>query len=66
MNGGTLAQGTNGPVSMGIKEMMGLKKSAKLARQDFSAFCGDRHKKIRVSFFAFVYDCYLLHPSVLS
>ncbi|XVF79276.1 hypothetical protein PTKIN_Ptkin14bG0208600 [Pterospermum kingtungense] len=50
MTGGMLAPGSNGPVSMGIKEMMGLKKSAKLAKQDLSALCGDRRKKIRMLF----------------
>ncbi|OMO92647.1 hypothetical protein COLO4_17424 [Corchorus olitorius] len=41
------ASGINGPTSMGIMEMMGIRKSAKLARQNVSATCGDRRKKIK-------------------
>ncbi|XWS27439.1 hypothetical protein CRYUN_Cryun26dG0115300 [Craigia yunnanensis] len=44
------APGIDGAADMGIMEMMGLRNSSKLARQDFSAFCGDRHKKIRMLF----------------
>ncbi|XWS10230.1 hypothetical protein CRYUN_Cryun39dG0057500 [Craigia yunnanensis] len=50
MTGGIPAPGINEATSMGIMEMMGLKKSSKLARQDFSALCGDRRKKIKMLF----------------
>ncbi|XVE52942.1 hypothetical protein DITRI_Ditri02bG0164600 [Diplodiscus trichospermus] len=44
------APGINGAASMGITETMGLKKSSKPARQDFSALCGNRRKKIKMLF----------------
>lgn len=47
---GIPAPGINGAASMGIMEMMGLKKSSKLARQDFSALYGNRRKKIKMLF----------------
>ncbi|XP_022734243.1 ubiquitin carboxyl-terminal hydrolase 15-like isoform X2 [Durio zibethinus] len=50
MSSGILAPGINGAASMGIVEMMGLKKLPKLARQDFSALCGDGRKKIKMLF----------------
>ncbi|KAK8985512.1 hypothetical protein V6N11_068766 [Hibiscus sabdariffa] len=40
----------NGAASIGVMEMMGLQKSSKLARQDFPALYGDRHKKIKMLF----------------
>ncbi|XVF04460.1 hypothetical protein REPUB_Repub05bG0085200 [Reevesia pubescens] len=50
ITGAIPAPGINGAASMGIMEMMGLRKSSKLARQDFSALCGDRRKKIKMLF----------------
>ncbi|GMJ10027.1 ubiquitin-specific protease 15 [Hibiscus trionum] len=45
-----LAPGINGAASIGVMEMMGLRKSSKLARQDFPASFGDRHTKIKMLF----------------
>ncbi|XP_039060708.1 ubiquitin carboxyl-terminal hydrolase 15-like isoform X1 [Hibiscus syriacus] len=45
-----LAPGINGAASIGVMEMMGLRKSSKLAGQDFPVSYGDRHKKIKMLF----------------
>ncbi|KAK8648242.1 hypothetical protein V6N13_129002 [Hibiscus sabdariffa] len=45
-----LAPGINGAASIGVMEMVGLRKSSKFARQDFPAPYGDRHKKIKMLF----------------
>ncbi|KAK6229172.1 Peptidase C19 [Theobroma cacao] len=50
MTGAILTPGIDGPASMGIKEMMRLRKSSRLSRQDFSALCGERRKKIKMLF----------------
>ncbi|MBA0791844.1 hypothetical protein Gohar_016393, partial [Gossypium harknessii] len=44
------APGINGAGNTGTMEMMGLRKSSKLARQDFPALYGNRHKKIKMLF----------------
>ncbi|XP_052887301.1 ubiquitin carboxyl-terminal hydrolase 15-like isoform X2 [Gossypium arboreum] len=44
------APGINGAANTGIMEMMGLRKSSKLARQDFPALYGNRRKKIKMLF----------------
>lgn len=49
MTDNTPAPGINGAANTGIMEMMGLRKSPKLARQDFPALYGNRHKKVKVS-----------------
>ncbi|XVF18341.1 hypothetical protein REPUB_Repub11eG0013300 [Reevesia pubescens] len=50
MTGAIPSPGSNGAASMGVMEMMSSRKSSKLARQDFSALCGDRRKKIKMLF----------------
>ncbi|MBA0822782.1 hypothetical protein Goarm_019562, partial [Gossypium armourianum] len=44
------APGINGAGNTGTMEMMGLRKSSKLARQDFPALYGNRRKKIKMLF----------------
>ncbi|GMI65573.1 ubiquitin-specific protease 15 [Hibiscus trionum] len=44
------APGISGAASIGIMEMMGLKKSSKLVKNNFSALCGESHKKIKMLF----------------
>ncbi|KAK8545499.1 hypothetical protein V6N13_066777 [Hibiscus sabdariffa] len=44
------APGISGVDSIGIMEMMCLKKSSKLAKNNFSALCGERRKKIKMLF----------------
>ncbi|XP_039066483.1 ubiquitin carboxyl-terminal hydrolase 15-like isoform X2 [Hibiscus syriacus] len=44
------APGISEAASIRIMEMMGLKKSSKLVKNNFSALCGERHKKIKMLF----------------
>ncbi|KAE8668876.1 Ubiquitin carboxyl-terminal hydrolase 19 [Hibiscus syriacus] len=44
------APGISGVASIRIMEMMGLKKSSKLVKNNFSALCGERRKKIKMLF----------------
>ncbi|GMJ05368.1 ubiquitin-specific protease 15 [Hibiscus trionum] len=50
MTGSIPGPESNGAASIGAIEMMGLRKSSKLARQDFPALYGDGHNKIRMLF----------------
>ncbi|KAK8507563.1 hypothetical protein V6N13_141581 [Hibiscus sabdariffa] len=44
------APGISGVASIGIMGMTGLKKSSKLVKNNFSALCGERRKKIKMLF----------------
>ncbi|KAK8712254.1 hypothetical protein V6N13_147494 [Hibiscus sabdariffa] len=47
---GMLAPGISGAATTRIMEMVGLKKSSKLVKNNFSALCGKRRKKIKMLF----------------